>query len=170
MDYKFEDFLLDFKYKIMEECGNADILSQQEVYHLLNADWEYADGFPMISYEETPDSDFHANLQTSNFLHGLSYGWNCKWVCMSNWSDVVGLLCLSCSYETLKIEAFEINMMFRRFGYSRKILEILESVAETNDYERIEVSAYDSQAESYWEHMGYIRTECKGGTKYVKSL
>lgn len=171
MNYRFEDFLLDFEYQMLANSYYVDVISQKDLYDLFDADWEIADGFPMISYEETPDSDYHTSLQSSCFLNDLSYNDNCKWVTISRVPDgIVGIMCISDNYyDTLKIEVFEVNMICRGFGYSRKILSAFESAVEENKYERIEVKPYDSQSTSYWEHMGYIRNE-KGVIRYVKNI
>ena len=62
------------------------IQTQQELKSMLENS-EITDNFPMISYEQTMESEFYSDISESHFLNSESY--NNLWLICDNGDDVV---------------------------------------------------------------------------------
>ena len=128
------------------------IQTQQELKSMLENS-EITDNFPMISYEQTMESEFYSDISESNFLNSESY--NNPWLICDNGDDVVFILSLSSKHSKLIIDVFEISTVYRNQGLSRLILNTLEEISK-EFFNTIELSAFDSKSFDFWTHMGYI--------------
>lgn len=133
------------------------VQTQQELKSMLENS-EITDNFPMISYEQTMESEFYSDISESNFLNSESY--NNLWLICDNGDDVVFILSLSSKHSKLIIDVFEISTVYRNQGLSRLILNTLEEISK-EFFNTIELSAFDSKSFDFWTHIGYIENNTK---------
>lgn len=60
----------------------------------------------------------------------------------------------------LEIDVFEINEMYRGFGYARKVVESIDWAIK-GIYDSMVVVPFDYSSESFWEHMGFVNNNDK---------
>lgn len=109
--------------------------------------------FCMLTTESTEDSCFDVEPNESKFLNDDNY--RDDWFCVS-YGDFLAFICVKIDEcENLLISALEVGSRFRGQGFGKNIVEAVESYAFMNKIEKVYVHAFDSNAEKFWENMGY---------------
>ena len=114
-------------------------------------------GFGMIANEASEDSDFDVDIDESKFINDKFYKDN--WIKVT-FGDVVALICVNTECDNLLISAIEVNDFYKNQGFGKIIVKGIEQYAEEDDFEKIVLHSFDTEAESFWEHMDYIKTDC----------
>lgn len=154
-----EDLECELNYEI-------DVVNQNELKDLLiefSVGYDM-DSFPMISFEQTNDSNVSVDFDESKFLNDPIH--DCTWLIGKENGEIIFVLGLKSHNETLEIDAFEVNINHRKEGIASNVLSSVEYIAERY-FNLIELSAFDTDAMNFWEHMEYKMN--KFG-KYIKNI
>lgn len=128
-------------------------LTQNEVKEEISLE----SGFNMLSNEKTKDNEFDVDIDESKFLNDTFYEEN--WVKVS-YGNAIAFVCVNVSNNNLNISAIEVNEDCRGYRFGRMIVEGIENYAINEGFETIVLSAFDSDSNSFWEHMGYNNSDC----------
>ena len=113
--------------------------------------------FKMLSNESTKDSEFDVDIDDSKFMNDTFYREN--WVRVS-YGDTIAFACVNVSNDNLLISAIEVNEDNRGDGFGRMLVEGIERYGISEGFEKIVLSSFDNESESFWEHMGYTNSDC----------
>lgn len=150
---KLKDFLIDFHYSLEENGYETCVMTQSELKHkIINNGYEIC--FPMISNEQSCDCVNIVDIDESLFLNQSDY--NSQWVCIYKDDEILSCICIQNSNddENIDIAVFEINVNFRQQGYAKSLFNIFENCAYEY-YNKICLTPFDSDASSFWVHMGF---------------
>ena len=146
---KLNKLVDDFQTELSDTWSlESEVYTQNEVKNILE---ECPNEFPMICFENTNDSDFIVDISESKFLNDESH--EGEWLIIEP-ANNIGIICLKENDDTLHIDVFEINMLFRGIRFSRQIIEALETSSKKY-YKKIVVVPFDSSAYNFWEHLEY---------------
>ena len=150
---KLNEFIVDFHYQLEENGYETCFLSQSELKNKIQVNG-YETCFPMISYEKSCDNSIISDINESLFLNDSDY--DNDWIGIYKDGELFSFICLQNGEdEDIDIGAFEINTEYRGQGYAKKIINIFENCAYDNDYVRVCLTPFDSNASSFWEYMDY---------------
>lgn len=124
-------------------------VTQEEVKN----DLKYQDGFKMLTNEYTKDTTFCVEINESKFLNDKNY--EKEWFKIA-YGEIVAYVCLRCDNNDVNISALEVCENYRNEGYGGIIVKAIETYSKKNGIEKIYVSAFDSSAESFWKHIGFV--------------
>lgn len=110
------------------------------------------DDFPMTCFEYTPDSDFTVDIMESKFLNDESHDGN--WLIIHNNDDTIGVLNIKEHDKIIEVDVFEINVKYRKNGYGKQFINILENVSKEY-FDMITLVPFDSSSTDFWEYMNY---------------
>lgn len=124
-------------------------MTQDEV----KEDIRYQDGFKMLANEFTNGSQFSVEIDESKFLNDKNY--EKDWFKIAYGDDII-YVCLRNDEENVEISAFEVNKTCRGNGFGRIVVEGIEKYARNRSFNGIKMQAFDTKAESFWNHLGYF--------------
>lgn len=128
-------------------------VTQEDVKYELT----FNSGFGMIVNETSKDSDFDVDIDESKFLNDIFYKEN--WIKIT-FGDVIAFVCINTEGDNLLISALEINRFYKNQGFGKIIVEAIERYSKEYGFERIVLHPFDTESESFWEHMGYTNSNC----------
>lgn len=146
----------DFEETLIEGIENSEyceveILTQEEVKNIFLDDYSY--NFPMICFEETQDSEWTSDLDTSKFLNDKRYSKN-HWYMIKSGDNIICTMSLYSQQDTLIISVFEIACDCRGMEWGKILLGHIERSAKSF-YKDIKLDPFDTNATSFWSHMGF---------------
>ena len=115
-------------------------------------------GFGMIANEASEDSDFDVDIDESKFVNDKFYKEN--WAKVTYGDNTIAFVCINTEGDNLLISAMEINAFYRNYGFGKIIAKGIEMYAEEDGFERIVLHSFDTEAESFWEYIGYAQSDC----------
>ena len=159
-----KNFLIDFQYILEDNGFETCLMTQSEVKQTIQ-DNNLETCFPMISHEQSNDTNFIANINDSLFLNKSEY--NKDWICISKDGNIISFICIDDTNDiNLIISVFEINNNYRGQGYAKNIINIFENCAKDKKYKCIFLTSFDTDSCYFWEHMDFK----EAGWLYVKNI
>lgn len=119
-------------------------------------DIRYQDGFRMLANEFTNDSQFIVDIDESKFLNDKKY--EKDWFKILYGDDII-YVCLRNDEENVEISAVEVNNLYRGSGFGKIVVEAIENYATNQNFKGVKVYSFDTEAEFFWNHMGYFYNE-----------
>lgn len=114
--------------------------------------------FKMLSNEATNDSEFDVDIDDSKFMNDKFYREN--WIRVS-YGDIIAFACVNTEgMNNLLISAIEVCEDNRGDGFGRMLVEGIESYARSDGFESVVIHSFDTEAEGFWEHIGYLEGNC----------
>lgn len=149
-----EDVVRDIETVFLQNgmCVEVRNLTQEEV----KEDVMYSDNFPMLTNEYTEESPHTVEIDESKFLNDENYREH--WFRVSYGPSIV-FVCIRNLGNNIEISAIETSTNYRNMGFGGKVVSGIERHALLNDFEYVVLSPYDSNAESFWENIGYEKAE-----------
>lgn len=160
----FDNFICDLRYSLESEYSVASC-TQNEVKEMIEK-YDIENDFSMISFEESNDTYFKADTDSSLFLNSLDYDYD--WLYLYEGCDIdnpIALICLHDNYDTIIIDALEVNKKYRHQGIASRIVGIIESCA-SETYDRVLLTPFDTDADEFWKHLNYE----ENGQFYTKDI
>lgn len=157
-------FLEDLRDRLEYGFDNVNIWEQDNVLSWLILEGETYFNFPMLCFEQTPDSVFKVGITESKFFNDRSHEGD--WFVLTRDEEVLCIFNLKEFHGVLEIDALEVREDRRNTGIGSNVVSVIESVAE-DYYDSIEVSPFDTDAMNFWEHMEYVENS-RG--EWVKKL
>lgn len=124
-------------------------ITQDEV----KEDIRYHDDFKMLANEFTNDSQFSVEIDESKFLNDKNY--EKDWFKIFYGDDII-YVCLRNDEENVEISAIEVNKNYRGDGFGKIVVEAIENYATNQKFKGVKVYSFDTEAESFWNHLGYF--------------
>lgn len=144
------------KNKTICEIAYALMLQDYEV-HVGNQDIileridDYGE-FPMISFEKSQDSPFSVSVNESKFINDPIH--DGVWMIGEKDGYNAFILNLKDYGNDVEIDAFEVNASMRRQGIAGTVVRDIEETM-VSEGRNLVLTPFDSDAESFWLHMGY---------------
>lgn len=133
-------------------CVDVANLTQEEVKDELM----YSDKFPMLTNEYTEESPHTVEVDESKFLNDKCY--RKHWFRVAYGCSIV-FVCIRNLGNNIEISAIETSTDCRNMGFGGRVVSGIEEYALLNNFEYVVLSPYDSNAENFWENIGYEKAE-----------